>query len=249
MDIKGAVALVTGGTSGLGLATAHELTRLGARVLAFDLPGARSDDLPAGTELVAGDVTDPEQVTAAVARAQELGPLRIAVSCAGRGSSGRVLNRSGPLDLAEFALTVQVNLIGTFNVLRLAAQAMSELEPAEGERGVIINTASVAAYDGTVGQVAYASSKAGVAGMTLPAARDLSRHLIRVMTIAPGPFATPMLSMLPDDTYQALTAQIPHPQRLGQPREFAALVAHIAANPMLNGEVIRLDGAARMGFP
>jgi NAD(P)-dependent dehydrogenase (short-subunit alcohol dehydrogenase family) len=249
MDINGSVALVTGGTSGLGLATVHELTRGGARVVALDLPGAAADALPAGATLVTGDVTVPDEVQAAIATAQGLGALRLAVNCAGKGSSGRVLGRTGPLTLEEFALTVQVNLVGTFNVLRLAAAAMALLDPVDGERGVIVNTASVAAYDGSIGQIAYASSKAGVAGMTLPAARDLHHHLIRVMAIAPGPFETPMLTMLPDDKYQALTAQIPHPQRLGQPHEFASLVAHIASNPMLNGEVIRLDGAARMGFP
>ena len=249
MDIKGTVALVTGGMSGLGLATVHELARQGARVVVIDLPAANPDDLPSGAELIPGDVTSPNDVAVAVARAQELGDLRLAVNCAGKGSSGRILGRTGPLDLDEFALTVKINLVGTFNVLRLAAQAMSELAPIDGERGVIINTASVSAYDGTMGQIAYASSKAGVAGMTLPAARDLSKHLIRVVAIAPGPFETPMLTMLPEDKYKAVTAQIPHPQRLGQPREFASLVAHVMTNAMLNGEVIRLDGSARMGFP
>jgi NAD(P)-dependent dehydrogenase (short-subunit alcohol dehydrogenase family) len=252
VNLSGAVALVTGGASGLGLATARRLAADGAAgVVLVDLPTAdgktAAGSLRAPATFAAADVTDEEQVAAAVAAAREFGPLRVVVNCAGIGTVGRVLSRkSGVLPLAAFARTVSVNLIGTFNVLRLGAEAMAATEPVDGERGVIVNTASVAAFDGQVGQAAYSASKGGVVGMTLPIARDLAEHLIRVMTIAPGTFDTPMLAGLPEEARASLGAQVPHPSRLGSPDEYAALVAHIVANPMLNGEVIRLDGAIRM---
>jgi NAD(P)-dependent dehydrogenase (short-subunit alcohol dehydrogenase family) len=185
-------------------------------------------------------------VQGAVDRAAELGPLRVAVNCAGIGTPGRVLGKAGPLPLEQFARVVTVNLVGTFNVLRLAAAAMAQTESVDGERGVIVNTASAAAFDGQIGQAAYSASKGGVVGMTLPAARDLAGTLIRVMTIAPGLFDTPMLQGLPEPARQSLAAQVPMPSRLGDPQEYAALVRHICENRMLNGEVIRLDGAIRM---
>jgi NAD(P)-dependent dehydrogenase (short-subunit alcohol dehydrogenase family) len=250
MNLDGQVALVTGGTSGLGLATVQALASAGATVVAMDLPGHDPlEPMPENAVLRHGDVTSAVDVQDVVECAVALGSLRLVVNCAGRGSNGRVLGRSGPLPLEEFEQTISVNLVGTFNVLRIAAQAMSTLEPIAGERGVIVNTASVSAYDGPEGQIAYAASKAGVAGLTLPAARDLARHLIRVIAIAPGPFETPMLSMLPPEKYEQLTSQIPHPRRLGRPEEFGELVLSIARHPMLNGEVIRYDGGARMGFP
>ena len=250
MQLAGSVALVTGGASGLGYATAAELVAAGASVVLLDLPGssgkAAAERLGDAVEFVATDVTDGGSVQAAVNRATERGPLRVAVSCAGVGTPGRVLGRSGPQPLEQFAHVVTVNLIGTFNVLRLAAAAMAENEPVDGERGVVVNTASAAAYDGQIGQAAYSASKGGVVGLTLPAARDLADRLIRVMTIAPGLFDTPMLQGLPEPARQSLAAQVPMPSRLGDPAEFAALVRHICENPMLNGEVIRLDGAIRM---
>ena len=250
MQLAGAAALVTGGASGLGLATATELVAAGAAVVIADLPtspgATTAESLGSSAVFVPTDVTDEESVQAAVDRAGRLGPLRVAVSCAGVGTPGRVLGRSGPLALDAFARVVTVNLVGTFNVLRLAAAAMAETEPVDGERGVIVNTASAAAYDGQIGQAAYSASKGGVVGMTLPVARDLAQTLIRVMTIAPGLFDTPMLQGLPEPARQSLAAQVPMPSRLGAPREYAALVRHICENPMLNGEVIRLDGAIRM---
>jgi NAD(P)-dependent dehydrogenase (short-subunit alcohol dehydrogenase family) len=250
VNLTDQVAVVTGGTSGLGLATVQALAEAGAHVVAIDLPGHEPHEpLAANAVLRTADVTSASDVQSVIDEASTRGPLRLVVNCAGRGSNGRVLGKSGPLDLGEFELTVKVNLVGTFNVMRIAAQAMSALDPVDGERGVIVNTASVSAYDGTEGQIAYAASKAGVAGMTLPAARDLARHLIRVVAIAPGPFETPMLSMLPPDRYEQLTSQIPHPRRLGRPEEFGELVLSIVRHQMLNGEVIRFDGGARMGFP
>jgi NAD(P)-dependent dehydrogenase (short-subunit alcohol dehydrogenase family) len=250
VQLDGAVALVTGGASGLGLATATELTAAGASVVLLDLassPGADAAASLGGDALfLPTDVTDEASVEDAVTRAAERGPLRVAVNCAGIGTPGRVLGKNGPLPLESFARVVTVNLVGTFNVLRLAAAAMAQTDPVDGERGVVVNTASAAAFDGQIGQAAYSASKGGVVGMTLPVARDLAGSLIRVMTIAPGLFDTPMLQGLPDPARQSLAAQVPMPSRLGDPREYAALVRHICENPMLNGEVIRLDGAIRM---
>jgi NAD(P)-dependent dehydrogenase (short-subunit alcohol dehydrogenase family) len=250
VQLAGSVALVTGGASGLGHATAVELLAAGASVVLADLPGspggAAAERLGAGAVFVPTDVTDSSSVQAAVDRAADLGPLRVAVSCAGVGTPGRVLGKGGPLPLEQFAHVVTVNLVGTFNVLRLAAAAIAASDPVDGERGVIVNTASAAAYDGQIGQAAYSASKGGVVGLTLPAARDLADKLIRVMTIAPGLFDTPMLQGLPEAARQSLGAQVPMPSRLGDPAEYAALVRHICENPMLNGEVIRLDGAIRM---
>ncbi len=250
MRLAGTVALVTGGASGLGLATAHQLTRAGAMVVLADLvssPGARAaQEVGGGAVFAETDVTDAGSVQAAVDRAAELGPLRVAVSCAGIGTPGRILGKGGPLALEQFARVVTVNLVGTFNVLRLAAAAMAGTDPVDGERGVIINTASAAAFDGQIGQAAYSASKGGVVGLTLPAARDLADRLIRVMTIAPGLFDTPMLQGLPEPARTSLGAQVPMPSRLGDPSEYAALVQHVCENAMLNGEVIRLDGAIRM---
>ena len=248
MQLVGTAALVTGGASGLGLATATALSRAGAAVVIADLPGSSGEAAAhsLGAAFAATDVTDEASVQAAVELAGTMGPLRVAVNCAGIGTAGRVLGRSGPLPLEQFARVVTVNLIGTFNVIRLASAAIAQTEPVAGERGVIVNTASAAAFDGQIGQAAYSASKGGVVGMTLPIARDLADKLIRVMTIAPGLFDTPMLAGLPEPARQSLGAQVPMPSRLGDPAEYAALVQHIIENPMLNGEVIRLDGAIRM---
>jgi NAD(P)-dependent dehydrogenase (short-subunit alcohol dehydrogenase family) len=244
------VALVTGGASGLGEATTRRLHAAGAAVVVLDLPSspgkALVEELGDRVRFAPTDVRDEEQVQAAIDAARELGTLRIAVNCAGVGTPGRVVGKRGPLPLEDFANVVSINLIGTFNVLRLAAAAMLENEPVDGDRGVIVMTASIAAYDGQIGQAAYAASKGGVVGLTLSAARDLADKAIRVMTVAPGTFETPMLSGLPGDVKSVLEAQVPHPSRLGSPAEYASLVAHIIDNPMLNGEVIRLDGALRM---
>ncbi|HNQ07051.1 MAG TPA: 3-hydroxyacyl-CoA dehydrogenase [Tetrasphaera sp.] len=251
MDISGSVALVTGGASGLGLATTRQLLGLGASVVILDLPSSKGAEVAAELgERVAfapADVTKEADVQAAVARAAELGTLRVAVNCAGIAPPARTVGRDGspfPLDL--FTAVVMVNLVGTFNVIRLAAAAIAEADPIGEERGVIVNTASVAAFEGQIGQAAYAASKGGVVGMTLPIARDLAALKIRVTTIAPGLFKTPMLAGLPQDAQDSLGAQVPHPARLGDASEYAALVGHIIANPMLNGETIRLDGAIRM---
>jgi NAD(P)-dependent dehydrogenase (short-subunit alcohol dehydrogenase family) len=248
MQISGSVALVTGGASGLGLATAQVLAEAGAEVVILDVPSSPGAAVAAefGLTFAPGDVTDEATVTAALDAAAELGPLRIVVNCAGVSNPGRVIGRNGVLPIADFARVIQINLVGTFNVLRLAAERIAATEPIDGERGVIVNTASAAAFDGQIGQAAYSASKAGIAGMTLPIARDLADKLIRVMVVAPGIFSTPMLAGLPQDAQDSLGKQVPHPSRLGKPSEFAALVRHIVENPMLNGEVIRLDGAIRM---
>lgn len=253
MDVAGAVALVTGGASGLGRATAEALAGDGATVVVVDLPSsdgeAVAQALGGDARFVAADVTAPDAVARAVDEAAGLGPLRVVVACAGVGTPGRVVGRDGPLPLEAFAKVVEVNLLGTFNVLRLAAAAMGDLEPlgpAPGERGVIITTASAAAFEGQIGQAAYAASKGGVVSMTLPVARDLASRLIRCVSIAPGLFATPMLMGLPQEARDSLAEQIPHPSRLGEPGEYAALARHVVANPMMNGTTIRLDGALRM---
>jgi NAD(P)-dependent dehydrogenase (short-subunit alcohol dehydrogenase family) len=280
MDIKGTVALITGGASGLGAATAKRLSDAGASVVLVDLPSSQGESYaaelnsaalnsrgltargPAGAALnapaaasavfVPADVTSEEQVQAAVDAAVALGPLRIVVNCAGIATPGKVLGRDGVLPLDAFNRVIQINLVGTFNVIRLAAAAIAATEPAltdlgGPERGVIINTASVAAFDGQIGQPAYAASKGAVAAMTLPIARELARSLIRVVTIAPGIFETPMMAGLPQEAQDSLGSQVPHPSRLGRPAEYANLAAHIVENAMLNGETIRLDGAIRMG--
>jgi NAD(P)-dependent dehydrogenase (short-subunit alcohol dehydrogenase family) len=250
MNIEGSVAVVTGGASGLGLATARRLAAAGAHVAIIDLPsapGAEALDTIAGNAVFApADVTSEDEVREALDTAATLGPIRVAVNCAGIGTAGRVIGKNGVLPLDQFARVVTVNLVGTFNVIRLAAERILAADVIDGERGVIVNTASVAAFDGQIGQAAYSASKGGVVGMTLPIARDLADKLIRVMTIAPGLFKTPMLEGLPPEAQDSLGRQVPHPSRLGDPSEYAALVEHIVANPMLNGEVIRLDGAIRM---
>jgi NAD(P)-dependent dehydrogenase (short-subunit alcohol dehydrogenase family) len=250
MKLSGCVALVTGGASGLGAATVRRLAAGGAKLMIVDRDEARGQALAAevGGGFAKADVTDPAQVEAAVAAAAQLGTLRIAVSCAGVGFASRTIDRTGkPHDLDAFKTVVGVNLIGTFNVLRLAAAAIARTEPLEhGERGVIVNTASVAAFDGQIGQIAYAASKGGVAAMTLPAARDLAPAGIRVVTIAPGIFDTPMLGTLPDERRAALAADVVFPKRLGDPAEYGGLVAAIVETGYLNGETIRLDGSIRM---
>ncbi len=250
MQIEGTAALVTGGASGLGAATARMLARDGARVAVLDRNQQAGGGLAREIDglFCQCDVTQPASVEVAIAQAvQAHGPARILVNCAGIGSAARIVGRDGPMALDAFARVVTVNLIGTFNVMRLAAAAMStQPETATGERGVIVSAASVAAYDGQIGQAAYAASKGGIVSLTLPAARELARFGIRVLTIAPGLFRTPLLEELPEETRDALAASIPFPARLGEPEEFAALVATMIANPYLNGEVVRLDGALRM---
>jgi len=252
MHIDGTAALVSGGASGLGEATARRLVANGAACTILDRNAERGEalakELGGATTFVAADVTDPAQVGEAVEQAARSAPLRIAVNCAGLGLATRLVDRSGsPHDLDAFRFVVNVNLIGTFNVMRLAASAMVGTEPLDdGERGVIVNTASVAAFEGQIGQIAYSASKGGIVGMTLPAARDLSPSGIRVLTIAPGVMDTPLLSLLPDEGRQALAAGVPFPKRLGTPDDFSALVVHLCQNAYLNGEVIRLDGGLRM---
>ena len=249
MKLDNTAAVVTGGASGLGAATAQALTKQGARVFAFDLPSSLSD-APAvdGVEYVEVDVTDEEQVRAGVARAAASGaPLRTVVNCAGIGPSMRILGKKGVHDLAVYAKVVQVNLVGTFNVLAVASEAIAKTEPLESDqRGVIVNTASIAAYDGQVGQAAYSSSKGGIVGLTLPAARDLAQYGIRVMTIAPGIVETPMLATVSEEFRAGLAAGVPFPQRLARPDEYAQLALGIIEHDYLNGEVIRMDGALRM---
>jgi NAD(P)-dependent dehydrogenase (short-subunit alcohol dehydrogenase family) len=251
VDIASTVALVTGGASGLGLATARRLVEGGGKVVIVDLPSSDgasvADDLGDAATFVPADVTDADAVAEAVGVAAELGALNVTVNCAGIGPPARVVGKDGsPADLDAFRKVVEINLIGTFNVLRLAAAEMVRHEPQGEERGVIVNTASAAAFDGQIGQAAYSASKGGIVGMTLPIARDLADKLIRVVTIAPGLFRTPLLMGLPEDALASLGAQVPHPSRLGEPDEYAKLVAAIIDNPMLNGETIRLDGAIRM---
>ena len=253
MQIQGKTALVTGGASGLGLATATALADAGARVVVADLPGADQSGIEAvkgsGAEIqfVGTDVTDEAQVQAAVDAANAEGTLAVVVNCAGIANGIKTAGSKGPFPLGDFQKVINVNLVGTFNVIRLSAQAMLANEPDGEERGVIVNTASVAAFEGQMGQAAYSASKAGVVGMTLPIARDLSKSLIRVATIAPGTFETPMMASMPEEVKASLAAQVPHPSRLGRPAEYAQLVRAIVENPMINGETIRLDGAIRMG--
>ncbi|HVA35658.1 MAG TPA: SDR family NAD(P)-dependent oxidoreductase [Stellaceae bacterium] len=246
-------AIVTGGASGLGLASARLLASLGARVALVDINGEAASRAAGtlGPNALAAqcDVADAAQGEALVTDLKpRLGPLRILVNCAGVGPAKRVVGKSGPMPLADFSRVIGVNLIGTFNMIRLVGALMSTLDPldADGERGVIVNTASVAAFDGQIGQAGYSASKGGVVGLTLPVAREFARFGIRVMTIAPGIFETPMLRALPEAAQQSLGASVPFPKRLGTPDEYAALMRHIVENPMLNGEVIRLDGALRM---
>jgi NAD(P)-dependent dehydrogenase (short-subunit alcohol dehydrogenase family) len=251
MKIKGAVAMVTGGASGLGEATVRQWVSRGGRALIVDLNSDRGEklvqELGDAVSFVSADVSEPEQVEKAISQAKSLGTLRAAVNCAGIGIGARTLGKDGsPHDLDAFRKVITVNLIGTFNVLRLAASAMFANDEIDGERGVVVNTASVAAFEGQIGQVAYSASKGGIVGLTLPAARDLAKAKIRVVTIAPGTFDTPLLGMLSDDIRAALAASIPHPSRLGRPEEFGALACHVVENGYLNGETIRLDGALRM---
>ncbi|ORL16035.1 3-hydroxyacyl-CoA dehydrogenase [Prescottella equi] len=250
MQINDSVAVITGGASGLGLATAKALLADGAQVVIIDLPSSNGEavatDLGERVRFVAADVTDENMVSQALDVAESLGPLRVAVNCAGIGNAIKTVGKQGAFPLADFTKIINVNLVGTFNVLRLAAERIATTDPVDGERGVIINTASVAAYDGQIGQAAYSASKGGVVGMTLPIARDLASLLIRVNTIAPGLFKTPLLGSLPEAAQASLGQQVPHPSRLGDPAEYGALAAHIVANAMLNGETIRLDGAIRM---
>src|SRR5437667_53814 len=246
MDIRGKTALITGGASGLGAASAQMIVAGGGRVVIADLkPGAELGD---SALFACADVTDTGQIRAAISFAIErFGGLDILINCAGIGDAARVVGKEGPMALDRFTRIIEVNLVGTFNAIRLAAATMSGNNPGEeGERGVIINTASIAAFDGQIGQAAYSASKGGIVGMTLPIARELARHGIRVMTIAPGIFDTPLMAGLPQAARKSLEQQVPFPPRLGKPPEYAALVKHIIENEMLNGEVIRLDGAIRM---
>ncbi|QPZ38773.1 SDR family NAD(P)-dependent oxidoreductase [Paramicrobacterium chengjingii] len=249
MTLDGTSALVTGGASGLGNATARRLSARGIHVVIVDLESSKGAEAAEaiGGEFVAADVTNPEQIQKAVDAATAHGPLRTVVNCAGIAPPAKVLGKNGPLELDAFAKIIGVNLIGTFNVIRLAAAAMAQTEADDdGSRGVIVSTASVAAFDGQIGQPAYAASKGGVHSMTLPIARELARYGIRVMTIAPGIMETPMLAGLPQPAQDSLGEQVPFPSRLGRPAEYARLVEHIVDNGYLNGETIRLDGAIRM---
>ena len=250
MDPKGQAAIVTGGGSGLGAETATQLAKAGAKVALLDVnvDGAQSVAKEIGGIAISCDVADSDAATAAIAKARDAhGPARILINCAGIGPAKRIVGREGPMALADFERVIRVNLIGTFNMLRLMGAETSKLEPlGDGERGVIVSVASVAAFEGQIGQAAYSASKGGVAALTMPAAREFAQFGIRVMTIAPGIIATPMLRALPEPAQQSLGAQVPFPNRLGEPSEFAALVLHIVQNRYLNGEVIRLDGALRM---
>jgi NAD(P)-dependent dehydrogenase (short-subunit alcohol dehydrogenase family) len=251
MQIQNNVFIVTGGASGLGGATTRRLAAGGGKVVIADVQADKGEalarELGPTARFVRCDVSSEADAQAAVAAAEGLGPLRGLVNCAGIAIGEKTVGKEGPHALASFSRVISINLIGTFNMIRVAATAMSRFEPtAEGERGVLINTASVAAFDGQIGQAAYSASKGGVVGMTLPIARDLARSGIRCVTIAPGLFATPMLLSMPPDVQDSLGKQVPFPSRLGKPEEYAALVAHVVENVMLNGETIRLDGAIRM---
>ena len=250
MDVKGLAALVTGGASGMGAVTGRALAAAGAKVAFLDVNQAAAEAVAAdvGGLGLGCDVTDAAAAEAAVAKARQAhGPARILVNCAGVAPAKRIVGRDGPMPLADFQKVVSINLIGSFNMLRLAAADMTAAEPLndDGERGIIISTASVAAFDGQVGQVAYAASKAGIIGMMLPAAREFARFGVRVLTIAPGLIGTPMLLNMPQEVQDNLAGQVPFPKRFGKAEEYAALVMHLCANPMLNGETIRLDGAMR----
>jgi len=253
MRIADVVALVTGGASGLGEATVRTVIEGGGRAVILDRPNSPGATVAAGfgsrAVFAPADVTNEAEIQRAIdAGVRAFGAINVAVNCAGVGTAMRTVTKGGPMPLELFATVVQINLIGTFNVIRLAAWQMSKNPPNDdGERGVIVNTASVAAFDGQIGQAAYSASKGGVVGLTLPVARDLAQHKIRVVTIAPGLFNTPLFASLPPEAIASLEAQVPHPSRLGDPSEYAALVEHIVRNPMLNGETIRLDGAIRMG--
>lgn len=251
MQIEGQGFVVTGAASGLGLATARALVAAGARVALCDIDAERgagvAGELGAAARFLRTDITSAPEAEAAIAAAADFAPLRGLVNCAGIAHAARIVGKSGPMDLDRYASVIALNLTGTFNMMRLAAAAIAQAEPLEtGERGVIVNTASVAAFEGQVGQSAYASSKGGVAALTLPAAREFARHGIRVMCIAPGVFETPMMAGMPQEVRDSLAADVPFPRRLGLPAEYAALVRHIIENPYLNGETIRLDGALRM---
>jgi NAD(P)-dependent dehydrogenase (short-subunit alcohol dehydrogenase family) len=244
------VVLVTGGASGLGAATVRSMVAQGTSALIVDLPSspgsALAVELGDRVGFAAADVRDEDQVDSAVAAASQLGTLRVVVNCAGVATPGRVIGKRGVLPLEAFRTVIDINLVGTFNVLRLTAAAMIDNEPLDGDRGLVIMTASVAAFDGQIGQAAYAASKGGIVGLTLTAARDLADKAIRVMAVAPGVMETPMMAGLPGEAKSILEALVPHPQRLGRPEEYAMLVSSIIENPLLNGEVIRLDGALRM---
>ncbi|TPG32401.1 SDR family NAD(P)-dependent oxidoreductase [Mycolicibacterium hodleri] len=251
MEVRGSSAVVTGGASGLGLASVHKLRSAGASVVIVDLPSSNGEviakELGDDVAFVAADVRDADAVAEAFDLAESLGPVRVLVHCAGRGGALRLVDRDGnPGSLELYTEVVMINLIGSFNVLRIAAARMAKNEPVDGDRGVAILTASVAAFEGQIGQIPYASAKAGIVGMTIVAARDLASKNIRVCTIAPGTFDTPILSRLSDDVKESLARAVPHPSRLGQPEEYAKLALHIIDNSMLNGETIRLDGAIRM---
>ncbi|MCH9675499.1 MAG: SDR family NAD(P)-dependent oxidoreductase [Gammaproteobacteria bacterium] len=251
MEVAGHAAIVTGGGSGMGAETARHLAAAGAKVALLDvnMDGANAVAKEIGGTALHCDVSDAKSAEEAIAAAQAAhGPARICINCAGVGTPGRIVSKTGPLPLEDYARVININLIGTFNTLRLSAAAMTDLEPVNdsGERGVIINTASVAAYEGQIGQAAYSSSKGGVVGLTLPAARELARFGIRVVTIAPGLMQTPMLAGLPEEAQKSLGATVPFPARMGRPDEYSKLALHIIDNTMLNGEVIRLDGAIRL---
>ncbi|MGE0830724.1 MAG: SDR family NAD(P)-dependent oxidoreductase [Hyphomonadaceae bacterium] len=251
MDVNGLSVLVTGGASGLGCATTERLLKAGAKATLVDLPSSAGEavarELGANAQFAPADVTSESEMIAALDKAEQFGPLRAVVHCAGRGGALRILDKEGnPGALDHYEMIIRINLVGSFNVVRLAAARMAKADPIGEERGVIVLTASVAAYEGQIGQIPYASAKAGIVGMTLVAARDLAQRAIRVCTIAPGVFDTPILARLPDNVKASLGAAVPNPPRLGRPDEFALLAEQIIQNPMLNGETIRLDGALRM---